>query len=451
MYSTPRVQQVASATEAEQDRLAGETAEGAQPPGGRGGKDATPSNTASNNDNDGEGRLFVPLRWGVDSLYLSYKGTTDPKVDHDIRKLKEIAQSPEAHQQVLAQYRILDHIFEVRDKGAGLFPYVLVDNAFRIQVPRSISKALPLAYVQISSQYLSAFDPKEIESELYEIANRLGEVKEIEPGVSRIDLFVDFVSDVDMEGWDRTAWVTHGSSINAYSMDGRFSGWTVGLGGVIAGRLYDKTLEIESSRKDYLRELWTQCGWNGADRVWRLEFELKRELLSQHGVERFNAAMEHRGSLWEYATTQWLRLTIPNPSDSARSRWLTHPLWRALSAVDWDTPGGPLSRRFQPDRAPGDDWVFNLGLSALTSYMAREGIFDFELGLRRFGESLSVFHENKAYTLGLLFPTYVREKVMVKARKYNTVFNLDEIPEEDTLKAGHDAAMEYLRKTGKGG
>ena len=30
--------------------------------------------------------------------------------------------------------------------------------------------------------------------------------------------------------------------------------------------------------------------------------------------------------LWSYATTDWLRLTIPTPEDEPRSRWPVHPL-----------------------------------------------------------------------------------------------------------------------------
>lgn len=84
------------------------------------------------------------------------------------------------------------------------------------------------------------------------------------PRVSRIDLFVDFVSPVDMESWDRHAWVTRAHSVNQYAVDGQFSGWTVGSGGVVSARLYNKLLELENSKKFYLIELWQRAGWEGA-------------------------------------------------------------------------------------------------------------------------------------------------------------------------------------------
>lgn len=46
---------------------------------GGGGSDAPPSNTASNNSIPPPEDLFAPLRWGVDSLYLSYRGSLHPE------------------------------------------------------------------------------------------------------------------------------------------------------------------------------------------------------------------------------------------------------------------------------------------------------------------------------------------------------------------------------------
>ncbi len=166
-----------------------------------------PSNTVPNNCNS---EYFKLLRFGVDSLYLSYPGELLPVVDDKLKELKKIAQSPEPFEQVKAQYPINGHIFEVKDKGARLFPYILEDNAFRIQLSRS--QSVPLAYVKISSEYLTHVGSVVAEKALEAILNQFGVVHE-SANVSRIDLFVDFVSSEDMESWDRHAWVTRASAI----------------------------------------------------------------------------------------------------------------------------------------------------------------------------------------------------------------------------------------------
>jgi integrase len=98
------------------------------------------------------------------------------------------------------------HIFEVRDKSSGLFAFSLADGAFDIRLSASRKKKLPMAYVQVRSGLLAHKAPNLIEDELRTLLRSFGEV--YAPTVSRVDLYVDFASSVDMEGWQRNAWVT---------------------------------------------------------------------------------------------------------------------------------------------------------------------------------------------------------------------------------------------------
>jgi hypothetical protein len=420
---------------------AGGVRSGAHPSGSRERveeeQDAPPSNTASDKCNLG---FFKSLRWGVDSLYLSYPGTLADGVDKRLHMLKQLAQSQHPHEQAKAQYKVDQHIFEVRDKGAGLFPYVLQDNAFRISLSRPTAKSLPMAYVQVSSDFLSAVNPETAEEHLRGILDQLGDVEGF-PNVSRIDLFVDFVSDVDMEGWDRSSWVTRAHTVNQYAIQGKFSGWAIGLGGVIACRLYDKTLEIEESGKDYLKGLWGKAGWQEGQRVWRLEFEFKREFLSQKGVGSFREVMRHLSGLWTYATDDWLRLAIPDENDQTRSRWAVHPLWQYLASVDWGGDGGALLSRFNPTRAPDDRYLFGRGLSLILSFMAREGYSDFYEASEKYLSWLASY-ANKYICMaeGIPFHEYVAEQVAIKSRRFNTALNVsgeewDDFEKEETARA----------------
>ncbi len=395
--------------------------------GGEGEKDAPPSNTASDKCNSGG---FVPLRWGVDSLYLSFPGTLADSADKKLSELKRIAQSLQPHEQVKAQYALGDHLFEVKDKGAGMFPYVLQDNCFRISLSRPAAKSLPLAYVQISSHFLNAVKPHMAERILRELLDQLGDVDPI-TNVSRIDLYVDFISDVDMESWDRDAWVTRAHTINSYSVKGRFSGWAIGLGGIMAARLYDKTLELESSGKDYLKELWAKAGWQEGQKVWRLEFEFKREALTQKGIPSLREVLDHLGGLWAYATDEWLRLTLPSEEDGTRSRWPIHPLWQSLSSVDWGGDSGPLLRRFIMSRVPDDRYILGRSLGLLFSYMAKTGLKDFQVGGDLLLRRLRDYGEHLMEREGIPFSHYVKEQVAIRARKYNIVFSPDEEPEDN--------------------
>lgn len=413
------------------------------------GSQVESSNTTCDRDINQGDIFFQALRWGVDSLYLSYKGSGFVGIEAELKKLKALAQSPNPLEVATAQYRIGERIFQVKDRGAGLFPYILEDPAFRLQIPKATSKALPVVYVKLSSGFLASVNLEIAEDEAYQIAEEFGRIEE-PAKVGRIDLFVDFVTSVDPESWNRSAWVTRASAINSYSIDGKFTGWAVGVGGPIAARLYNKTEEIKKSGKDYLKTLWREVGWDGESQVWRMEIQLKREVLSQLGLKDFASVAASLNGIWSYALTQWLKLAIPNPGDQKRSRWPIHPLWSALASVDWETQGGPLLRQFRKDQAPSDAWLFSAGLRPIVAYMAKTGLTDFQVALDTFEPAMVAYHEQQAYRIGLRFVTYLREKVELKAREFCTLYNVDEIAEEDRKRAEIDAYAEQYRKQSDG-
>jgi hypothetical protein len=363
----------------------------------------------------------------------------------DLAKLKDAARSGVPGEVATAQLRLGDHIFEVRDKGAGLFPYVLEDNAYRISLASVDARSLPMAYVKVSSHRLGSESGQAVEGELRAILEELGTL-EGSARVSRIDLYVDFVSDVDMEAWGRTAWVTRARSVNAYAVDDRFSGWAIGMGGPMAARLYDKTLELAKSGKEWLRPLWTARGWDGEARVLRLEFEVKRDTLKGFALGELAKVLRALPGLWSYCTTEWLRLTIPNREDSTRSRWPVHPLWQALAAVDWDGDPGPLSRSFTPDRAPSVAWILRQILALLCSFMAVRGLYDYVHGIERLEVELESFLNDRAEREFRAPNRVVRDQVALKARRFNTGYNLDEIADEDRLREEDDELRQQARE-----
>lgn len=382
--------------------------------------DAALSNTASNKCNSSD-LSFVPLRWGVDSLYLSYPGKLADPTTRKLEALKKLAQSDLESDQMAAQYQVGEHLFEVKDKGSGLFSYILRDNAFRISLSRPKSGAVPMAYVQISSGLLSAYSPQLAEAKLGAILEQLGAIQTAR--VSRLDMYVDFTASVDMESWDRQAWVTRAHQVHAYAVQGHFSGWAIGMGGVIAARLYDKTLEIETSGKEYLKELWLKTGWDGVSPVWRLEFEFKRELLTQKGLSGLSETLDHLGGLWAYATDEWLRLTLPSEEDQTRSRWPVHPLWACLASVDWGKDGGPLLVRFATASAPTERHTLGRLHSSLTTMMALRGWFTLNEAWAGLPSLLDDFLLDRCMFEGAHPDKYVEEQVRLKARRFNLFLN----------------------------
>ena len=209
----------------------------------------------------------------------------------------------------------------------------------------------------------------------------------------------------------------------------------------MAGRLYGKLFEITKSNKGYLIPLWQAAGWEAGEPIWRLEFEFKRQMLTQKGLSKLTDVLANMNGLWSYATTEWLKLTIPNPDDKTRSRWAIHPLWSALSSLDWETSGGALKQRFSNERLPKDSDVLNRAFSAVTSWMAIQGHRNYELAIHPFFIALDEFINNRAMNFGISFEAHIDEKVSAKARRFNTLDNNEPEPTE----SDHDAAEAYRK------
>ncbi len=193
-----------------------------------------------------------------------------------------------------------------------------------------------MAYVQVSSEYLTYVPIETIEQELSVIVNSLGEVYD-QAKVSRADLCVDFIPGITMEEWNVRQWITRARKKAAYwSAGDRFSGWVIGAGGAIQSRTYDKVLEIiEESHKTYLFNIWETLGrLPGGDPVWRQEFEVCNTALRELGIATVPQLLDKLGGLWKYLTENWLRLTELG-TDSNKSRWQTHPLWNEIQSASW--------------------------------------------------------------------------------------------------------------------
>lgn len=407
------------------------------PDGREHGEDSqgTPScNTVPSNDNIDK---FKPLRFGIDSLYLSYHGLLADEWNIKLDDLKTKAQSEDEAEQALAQVVIGSHIFEVRDKGMPRFPYVLVDNCFFIKINRKLSNTLPMAHVQISSEYLASVGVEAAEKDLRDVISTLGFI-DGEATVSRADLFLDFACADNLALIEQPDWITRANLMAKYfdcRLDEPFTGWVIGMGGNLHARLYEKVTEIvNKSHKTYLFELWQASGWLAGEKVWRMEFQTEKQTLKELGIITISDLLKHQAALWHYLTHDWLRLSIPNPNDTKRERWPNHGLWDAIAGVYSLPLDQPCLKRFRPTRLPADERLFLHGLGGFTSFMASRGIEDFGEGLGEYLVQAKEFHAAK----GEPFQDYVGRKVKAKGRKYNTIHNNQKNMDEASIRLAEE-------------
>ncbi|MBI2472800.1 MAG: hypothetical protein HYV59_16410 [Planctomycetes bacterium] len=315
---------------------------------------------------------FKEVFKGIDSLYVSYKGTLKEGIKEHLGEKKKLAQSEDEKEQASARMTIDDHCFEVMDRGAKWYPFILVDNWYRVQVSGSKRQKLPQIYVQVSSELLTCYGLDNSMNELRKTVNMLLEKIE-EETISRTDVFTDFVTDREFEAIEKVSWIARAQKTGKYWDGDILTGWTIGKGGDILARVYDKTTEILTSHKDYLKGLWEKQGWDTFQRVWRLEFQLRRGFLKQMSINTFSEMNEKINDVWGYCTRDWLRLAIPENTEN-KTRWKTNPLWEKIQAVRFnDGKFTGILRQVNKSRMPSDKTLFQNGIGYITAYAAREG------------------------------------------------------------------------------
>lgn len=397
----------------DRSRSSGEDGQGGAADGG-----AQSTNRAPQSYKQGQDEPCRILRTTIDSLYLSYTGELSLQADERLADLKKAAQSESDWERATAQWITGDHLFAVLDKAPRPYRYVLKDERFHLQVSRG--NKVPLVYAQVASQYLTAVGIVEAEQALRFVVNSLGLVAR-EATISRVDLCADFVPHLDVDQFAVEQWVTRTRQKERYWDGDRPTGWKIGKGGPVQCRLYDKVLEIaQRSHKDYLLPIWRANGWQPDEPVWRLEFQFNRAFLREARLDTLDDLLAQATGLWRYATEVWLRLCIPLPADDNRARWPCHPLWTALGYADWDFAAHPAIVRVRSAGLPSDHQLFTVPLGYVASFMAREGIVDWDEGLGTYLAQAQVYHRRK--TSGSL-ALYVQRKARLKGREFATINN----------------------------
>lgn len=369
---------------------------------------APPSNTAPYRDIGAQ-----ILRSGVDSIYYSFAGEMRDGLEDQIAELKQNAQGVDPEARASANLLLADHPFAVMPKGRGRFPYVIRDNWYHISLSGAQSRSLPMAYVQVSSELLTRAGLDAATGTLNVLMEMISG-KLAEPSISRVDLCVDFVLNEDMGRFPSDHFVFLANNMTLYHIHGELTGYQFGERGRLNARLYDKTLEAKKSNKEYLYPIWTENGWDGRSKVWRIEFELRKEFLNDLGIKTRNDLKAQMESIWQYCTTTWLQVKHPTGKDMLTSRWLVYPWWAEIQDATFSGSGNEPIERVKKHSSPSDEYLFVNGLGAITTYMAINSITDVNEGIRQYFEAAREYHCGRVGNLKNSFEVYMLDKVHAK-------------------------------------
>jgi len=149
----------------------------------------------------------------------------------------------------------------------------------------------------------------------------------------------------------------------------------------LLARLCSKTAEARKKpgTKELLRDYVASFKLNENDIVWRVEFQLRKDVLAaflhpEHGVpdlRDWSVLVEHLGALWHYLTTEWLSLRTPT-ANKQPTRWPEDPLWNEV-VMAWAHVQVHLKRVRRPLRAAVEGLV-SQAVGVILSAAAVQGV-----------------------------------------------------------------------------
>jgi hypothetical protein len=141
-------------------------------------------------------------------------------------------------------------------------------------------------------------------------------------------------------------------------------------------RVYDKTRNVEQTRKTWWRDIWgEQVGAD--DVVRRVEIEFGRSGLRSFQVDTPADVLDAVGDLWRYGTHEWLTFRTPT-SDRTKARWPIAPEWAEIQNAGMSLPALGLARTYGA-RDLAEHQALLPGLTGYaTSVAAKKGATDLE-------------------------------------------------------------------------
>jgi len=211
---------------------------------------------------------------------------------------------------------------------ASGYPYVISNEDFKIEFGEFNN---PSFFVTFKSQALWRESAFLLHEKFMRWAASVGFEAYRTEGLSRVDFSFDYnLSIIDFNEDD---FVSRCDKDSQHRENGKVQTFTLGRGDIVL-RVYDKVAEVcQQSNKVWLYLLWGQ-----ETDVWRIEWQVRKDILRQFGIRTFEDLKKCQGDLLRYLSEAHTTLRIPN-GDGNRARWQLHPLWVDLQGkigqLDW--------------------------------------------------------------------------------------------------------------------
>ncbi len=287
------------------------------------------------------------LSFGIDSIWLNVSGELPEDTLVLLDWAKELAQQSPTRQDLSPLPPFCGTNLMMEPSGVKGYDYVARSPDVTVQLRRPVGLPLPPVVVRLSAECLWRFGGGGWNA----IDAAVDWVRLLFPGGCQIGVS-HFHHCADVLGWvpvvaDLAGIVKRADKLHPYSAAGamvhedgidyhlaksdRLTGLAAGRSTRIRANIYDKTLEIRSSGKEWFRDVWARrLGAEVVGDVWRVEGQYGREFLHKYKIETVEDLRSHQAALWRYflAWFSWRERVESDPDHP--QRWPLLPVWDAL-------------------------------------------------------------------------------------------------------------------------
>ncbi len=233
----------------------------------------------------------------------------------------------------------------IKPFGMRGYEWVIVGKEYSFHIGNwNELKSMPSIKVEIRSEALWHIGPHEAVNRVISFIDGAGG-KIHRTKASRVDLCVDLLFPSDIWTPDLARYrSTYARKSAIYLSNTDLEGITVGRGEIQA-RLYDKPMEIkEKGQKEWMFDVWKLENIPEGFNVVRTEFQIRREVLRELGIDSVEDMFQALGNIWAYCTEKWLK--FQNNPGCHHTQRTTFEWWtliqRAFDGENGDGQPGPV-------------------------------------------------------------------------------------------------------------
>lgn len=284
--------------------------------------------------------------------------------------------------------------FQLLPNGSQGYTYILRNNGYEVKLSQKKSKleAFFPIQIRISAEYLWAYGLTNSWSIIYNwIVETFGDI--IRHKVCRIDLCCH-VSDIDLISDYENVYKGKFKNKELFYSGNKANSITFGSrkNKKIYCRIYNKTLEIQQTKKKkWFKEIWQNNDMN-IDNVWNIEFEIKSDILREFNLIELKDIISSLKGLWKYCTNEFLIKV--DRTNTRIERCQTNKEWQEIQNAYNNYLSKDLIQRNKQIELDAQALIPNI-IGSITSYSARTGDLDITQAFHKVYKDSQKYLKNK--------------------------------------------------------